>query len=65
MVSIFFFNGVTVKTENSRAVHKGGGGGGGGGCPRQENFLFFSNIVFEFAELFLEGCSKITTKSTN
>ena len=27
--------------------------GKGGSCPSQENRIFFSNIVFEFAELFL------------
>ena len=38
-----------------RAVHSGGGGGGGrgGSCPRQENPIFFPNIVLELAELFL------------
>ena len=27
--------------------------GRGGSCSRQENSIFFSNTVFEFAELFL------------
>ena len=35
----------------------GTGGGGGGGrvcsCPFQENYIFFSNIVFQIAGLFL------------
>ena len=31
----------------------GGRGGRGGSYPRQENSIFFSNVVFEFAELFL------------
>ena len=43
MVSIFFFNGVTVKTENSRAVHKGGGGGGGA-APVRKTFSFFLTV---------------------
>ena len=50
-----------TRTE-SRAVHSGGGGGGGGGgegeaegaaAPAGKTEFFFSNIVFEFAELFL------------
>ena len=36
---------------NSRALHDSGGGGGGGWVQRKTEF--FSNIVFEFAELFL------------
>ena len=40
-----------------RAVHsrRGGGGGEGGSCPCQEkrNVFFCSNIVFDFAGLFL------------
>ena len=47
-----------------RAVHGGGGGGGGGrrgSCPARKLF-FFPNIVFEFTEVFLVGCSNITRK---
>ena len=39
-----------------RAVHSGGGGGGGAegaAAPARKTQFFFSNMVFEFAELFL------------
>ena len=45
----------------SRAVHSGGVGGGGGSLPARKT-EFFSNIVFEFAELYW---SEITRNSTN
>ena len=53
--------------KHIRAVHSGGGGGGSqrGQLPPLGKLNFFSNIVFEFAELFLVGCSKTTRKSTN
>ena len=41
-----------------------GGRAEGAAAPARKS-KFFSNIVFEFAELFLVGCSKITRKSTN
>ena len=59
---IFSFPEKTQKTHyiieqlSNRAVHSRGGQGGkgeGDSCPRQENQMFFSNIVFESAELFL------------
>ena len=42
---------------NSRAVHSGGGGGGGqrGQLPPPGKLIFFSNMVFELAELFLRA----------
>ena len=48
-----------AKNTTIRAVHSGGGGGGGGRggqrgkLPPPGKLNFFSNIVFEFAELFL------------
>ena len=39
----------------------GGGGGKGGSCPRQENSIFFPNIVFEFAAAI--SCCFICLKS--
>ena len=38
------------KSASVRVVHSGGGGGEGGATCKTD---FFSNIVFEFAELFL------------
>ena len=52
----WFSRRVETRVPRQTGLYIGGGGGGGGGressCPCQEN-SFFSNIVFEFAELFL------------
>ena len=44
---------LTTSCRQPRAVHIGEGGRGRAGFPHPGELLFFSNIVFEFAKLFL------------
>ena len=45
---------IAPRVQSGRYKARGGGRQGeGSSCPRQENFFFFSNIVFDFAGVFL------------